>query len=152
MPALSVLSPRFMHTKALSSPNDVRHIVAEYLKERRAHILPSGQGSQDGRVFSWCGEVLDFLVEGIGERLAVHGIAFTSPFPGPFRLWDEERNQDGTHVRRFWTTALAHGSPIARLCTLFFHRHDQVRIPAPPHVIAYPIDDRTMLRWKAKTG
>lgn len=123
-------------------PEEVQQVVVGYMDERRSELLPSGQASKDGRAFSWCGEVLDFLVEGMGERLAPYGITFTTPFPGPFRLWDEDQRPDGVHVRRFWTTALANGCPIARLCTLFHHRHDQVQLPAPPQVIAYPVDKR----------
>ncbi len=113
--------------------------MTEHLAERQRSLLPSGRQSKDGRRFSWCGEVFDFLIEGLGDRLAARGITFTAPFPGPFRLLDEDRRPDGHHVRRFWTTALAGGCRIARLCTLFHHRHDEVRLPEPPQVRAYPI-------------
>ena len=125
------------------TPEEIQRVVASYMDERQAEILLSGQAAKDGRSFSWCGEVLDFLVEGIGDRLATYGVTLSTPFPGPFRLWDEEHRPDGGHVRHFWTTVLANGCPIARLCTFFYHRHDQVQLPVPPQVVAYPIDAPT---------
>jgi hypothetical protein len=117
-------------------------MIELYFTERQAGILPSGDETADGKRLSWCGEVLEYLVEGLADRLAARGITFTQPFPGPFRLMDEDQLADGQHVRRFWTTVLAHGCPIARLCTYFFHRHDQVPLPQLPHVVAFPTDRR----------
>jgi hypothetical protein len=129
-----------MTQQAPLTPEHVSHAIEEYLAERRAELLPSGEQTKDGRRFSWCGEVLEFLTEGLVQRFAARGITFTKSFPGPFRLMDEEQRADGEHVRRFWTTALAHGCPIAKLCTLFFHRHDQVTLPQPPQVVGFPPD------------
>jgi hypothetical protein len=122
------------------TPETVSQAVQGYLDERCAQILPSGDRSSTGRRFGWCGDVLEFLVEGLSERLAARGITFQSPFPGPFRLWDEDQQPDGEHVRRFWTVALERGCPIAKLCTFFFHRHDRAAIPKPPRVVGFPPD------------
>lgn len=115
--------------------------IEHYFAERQAGILPSGHETADGKRLSWCGDVLEYLVEGLADRLAARGITFSQPFPGPFRLMDEDQLADGQHVRRFWTTVLAHGCPIARLCTYFFHRHDQVALPQPPRVVSFPADN-----------
>ncbi len=122
------------------TPEHLSRTIEEHFAERQAEILPSGQQTKDGKRLSWCGDVLEFLTEGLAERLAASGITFSKAFPGPFRLMDEDQLTDGQHVRRFWTMALDHGCPIARLCTCFFHRHDQVTLPQPPRVIAYPPD------------
>ncbi|MEW6544675.1 MAG: hypothetical protein AB1411_13845 [Nitrospirota bacterium] len=123
-----------------TTPEAVSHAVEEYLGQRQAEILPAGDQSTGGRRFTWCGDVLEFLVEGLAERLAARGITFTSPFPGPLRLWDEDQQPDGQHVRRFWTTALERGCPIAKLCTFFFHRHDTPALPRAPKVVGFPPD------------
>jgi hypothetical protein len=120
------------------TPEDVGQVIRGYLAERQAALQDNGEKTKDGRRFFWCGDVLEFLSEGLSDRLASFGITLTKSFPGPFRLMDEEQGQDGQHTRRFWTTALAHGCPVARLCTLFYHRHDQVRLPRLPRVVAYP--------------
>jgi hypothetical protein len=120
------------------TPEHLSRTIEDYFAERQAELLPSGQETKDGQRFSWCGDVLEFLTEGLAERLAARGITFSKSFPGPFRLMDEEQLADGNHVRRFWTTALDRGCPIAKLCTYFVHRHDQVPLPQPPHVVAYP--------------
>jgi hypothetical protein len=122
------------------TPETVGQAVKDYLAARQAEMLPSGDSDAHGRRFGWCGDVLEFLVEGLGERLSAIGITFTNPFPGPFRLLDEDQQPNGEHVRRFWTTALSRGCPIARLCTFFFHRHDQTAIPRLPLVVAFPPD------------
>lgn len=119
------------------TPDTVSHEIEAYVAARQAELLPSGEASKDGRRFSWCGEILDFLTEGLAERLAAKGITFTDAFPGPLRLMDEDQQPNGQHVRRFWTVALHHGCPIARICTYFFHRHDQVSLPQLPRVVAY---------------
>lgn len=122
------------------TPDVVSQEVQTYLNERQGEILPSGDQAKDGRRFSWCGEVLDFLTEGLNERLRARGITFTASFPGPFRLMDEDQQPDGRHIRRFWTVALSQGCPVAKLCTHFFHRHDQVTLPQPPRVVGFPPD------------
>ena len=119
------------------TPEALNHEIQAYVAERQSELLPSGEASRDGRQFSWCGDILDFLTEGLAERLAAKGITFTNTFPGPLRLMDEDQQPNGQHVRRFWTIALQHGCPIARICTLFFHRHDQVSLPQAPLVVAY---------------
>ena len=119
------------------TPEALSHEIQAYVAERQSELLPSGEASRDGRQFSWCGDILDFLTEGLAERLAAKGLTFTSTFPGPLRLMDEDQQPNGQHVRRFWTIALHHGCPIARICTLFFHRHDQVSLPQAPLVVAY---------------
>jgi hypothetical protein len=127
-----------------TSPDSLARQLQAYLAERHKQIGQIGADDRtaDGRRFGWCGEVLDFLVEGAAERMAGRGITFTNPLPGPFRLWDEDQQPDGEHVRRFWTTALLHGCPIAKLCTVFFHRHDRPALPRPPQVLACPPDHR----------
>ncbi len=120
------------------TPECLSRTIEDYFAERQASLLPSGEQTKDGKRFSWCGDVLEFLTDGLAERLAARGITFTKSFPGPFRLMDEEQLEDGNHIRRFWTIALDHHCPIARLCTYFYHRHDQVPLPRPPQVIAYP--------------
>ncbi len=121
----------------IPTPQVVSDEIQAYVAERQSELLASGDASRDGRRFSWCGDILDFLTEGLAERLAARGITFTNTFPGPLRLMDEDQQPNGQHVRRFWTVALHHGCPIARICTLFFHRHDQVNLPRTPLVIAY---------------
>lgn len=138
--APSLLHGRCMDTRIPLTTDHVRESIEAYFAERQAEILPSGEGTKDGRRFSWCGDVLEFLTEGLAERLASRGITFSKSFPGPFRLMDEDRSANGDHVRRFWTTVLDHGCPIARLCTSFFHRHDRVRLPHSPTITAYPPD------------
>lgn len=122
------------------TPEYVCRTIEEHFATRQAELLPSGEQTKDGRRFSWCGDLLEFFTEGLAERLAASGITFSKSFPGPFRLWDEEQSANGEHVRRFWTTALSQGCPIARLCTYFFHRHDRVTLPQLPKVVAYPPD------------
>ena len=119
------------------TPEAVGRQIQAYLDERQRQVLPSGEASSDGRRFSWCGDILDFLTDGLAERLAPMGISFTSPFPGPLRLMDEVQQPDGQHVRRFWTLALHRGYPIARICTFFFHRHDQISLPQAPLVVVF---------------
>ncbi len=122
------------------TPEYVRRTIEEHFVARQADLLPSGEQTKEGRRFSWCGDVLEFLTEGLAERLAARGITFSKSFPGPFRLMDEDQLEGGNHIRRFWTMALAQGCPIARLCTHFFHRHDQIPLPQLPQVTAYPPD------------
>jgi hypothetical protein len=129
-----------MNHRTSLTPEDLSRTIENYFAERQAELLPSGEQTKDGRHFSWCGDVLEFLAEGLVERLAARGITFSKSFPGPFRLMDEEQLASGNHVRRFWTMALDHGCPIARLCTCFIHRHDQVQLPQPPQIVAYPPD------------
>ncbi|HNV25236.1 MAG TPA: DUF6022 family protein [Nitrospira sp.] len=124
-------------TASQLTPEAVGREIQAYVDERQQHVLPSGEASSDGRRFSWCGDILDFLTDGLAERLAPMGITFTNPFPGPLRLMDEVQQPDGQHVRRFWTVALHQGCPIARICTFFFHRHDQIRLPQAPLVMAF---------------
>jgi len=124
-----------------TTPESVAQTIQAYLDERHTQ-LDHDQQAEQPRAFTWCGDVFDFLIEGLAERLAAHGIHFSSPFPGPFRLWDEEQRPDGEHVRRFWTTALRRGCPVAKLCTMFFHRHDTAALPRTPQVVAYPADHR----------
>jgi len=138
--ALSLLYAISMKQHRPMTPEQLSRTIEEYFAERQAEILPSGEQTKDGKRLSWCGDVLEYLTEGLAERLAARGITFNKAFPGPFRLMDEDQLTDGRHVRRFWTMALDRGCPIAQLCTYFFHRHDQVTLPQPPQVIAYPLD------------
>jgi len=138
--APSLLSVSAMDHRTPLTPEYLSHTIEGYFAERQAELLPSGEQTKDGKQFSWCGDVLEFLTEGLVEHLAARGITFSKSFPGPFRLMDEEQLANGDHVRRFWTMALNHGCPIARLCTYFFHRHDQVPLPHPPQVVAFPPD------------
>lgn len=119
------------------TPEALGREIQIYIDERQRQLLPSGEASRDGRRFSWCGDILDFLADGLAARLATMGITFTTPFPGPLRLMAEVQQPDGQHVRRFWTVALQGGYPIARICTVFFHRHDQIRLPRMPRVMAF---------------
>ena len=122
------------------TPESVGREIQAYVNERQRQLLPSGEVTSEGRRFSWCGDILDFLADGLAERLAPLGITFTNPFPGPLRLMDEVQQPDGQHVRRFWTVALHRGCPIARICTFFFHRHDQISLPQAPLVMAFSPD------------
>lgn len=124
------------------TPQTLEDEIQAHVAERQRELLASGEASRDGRRFSWCGDILDFLMEGLAERLAARGITFTSALPGPLRLMDEDQQPNGQHVRRFWTIALHRGCPIARICTLFFHRHDQVKLPQTPRVVAYAPDSQ----------
>ncbi len=139
--ALSLHSSKVMSRPLPASAEDIRQTVAGHLSERHAQLAPSGRQTKDGRLFTWCGEVLDFLVEGLTERLAARGLTCTPPYPGPFRLMDEDQYPDGRHVRRFWTVVRAGGCPIARLCTRFIHRHDEVRLPEAPLVEVHALDE-----------
>lgn len=138
-PSLLVFSYMEPSTPA-PTPQSLGDEIQAYVVERQSKLLASGEASRDGRRFSWCGDILDFLAEGLDEKLAARDITFTNAFPGPLRLMDEEQEPNGQHVRRFWTIALHRGCPIARICTLFFHRHDQVKLPQPPRVVAYALD------------
>jgi hypothetical protein len=138
--ALSLLSLSVMNPDPSLTPEYVRRAIEEHFMTRQAELLPSGEQTKDGRRFSWCGDLLEFFTEGLSECLAARGITFSKSFPGPFRLMDEEQAANGNHVRWFWTTALSQGCPIARLCTYFFHRHDQVPLPQLPQVVAHPPD------------
>ncbi len=138
--ALPLLITLSIMTRSPLRPEEVRRTIEGYFAERQAELLPSGEQTKRGKRFSWCGEVLEFFTEGLAARVALQGITFSKSFPGPFHLMDEDRSTNGDHVRRFWTTALEHGCPIARLCTYFFHRHDRVSLPQPPQVMAYPPD------------
>ena len=139
--ASSLLVFSYMKPSTLApTPQSLGDEIQAYVVERQSKLLASGEASRDGRRFSWCGDILDFLTEGLDERLAARDITFTNAFPGPLRLMDEEQQPNGEHVRRFWTIALHRGCPIARICTLFFHRHDQVKLPQPPRVVAYTLD------------
>ncbi len=124
----------------LTTPRQVGDALEAYLRERQAELAPSGERTKDGRRFTWCGDVFEYLTDGLAERMAAHGITFSTGFPGPFRLMDEDQQANGLHVRRFWTVAFARGCPIARLCTYFFHRHDQVPLPQSPLVASFPPD------------
>jgi hypothetical protein len=138
--APSLLYECRMSARIPLTADHVREMIEAYFAERQATLLPDGEGTKDGRRFSWCGDVLEFLTEGLAERLAGRGITFSKSFPGPFRLMDEDQSANGDHVRRFWTTVLDHGCPIARLCTSFCHRHDRIGLPHPPTITAYPPD------------
>ncbi|MCC6140193.1 MAG: hypothetical protein IT389_06200 [Nitrospira sp.] len=145
MPLFADLAPSLLYLASMNqhrplTPERLSRTIEQYFAERQAKILPSGEQAKDGTRLSWCGDVLEYLTAGLAERLAARGVTFSKAFPGPFRLMEEDQLTDGQHIRRFWTTALDHGCPIARLCTYFFHRHDQVTLPQPPQVIAYPPD------------
>lgn len=139
------MAPTLLYTWGMDrhtplTPDDIRCTIEAHFAEQHTKLLPSGEETKDGRRFSWCGDVLDFLIEGLAERLANRGISFSKSYPGPFRLMDEDRSSNGDHVRRFWTTAIDRGCPIARLCTSFFHRHDRIGLPHPPTISTYPPD------------
>lgn len=139
-PAILLSMEQAAPQSPLTQAEDIRRAITTHLTDQLSQLLPSGHQSRDGRRFTWCGEVFDFLVEGVIERLAARGVTFTAPYPGPFRLMDEEQLPDGRHIRRFWTVACANGCPIARLCTRFVHRHDDIRLPEAPSVEAYPLE------------
>ncbi|MGQ0810591.1 MAG: DUF6022 family protein [Nitrospiraceae bacterium] len=122
------------------TPETISETVQRHLDQRLAEVSSLGDRALCNRRFSWCGDLLDYLVEGVEEKLAKLGITLREPFPGPMRLLDEDQHPNGQHVRRFWTVALERGCPIAKLCTLFFHRHDTPALPRPPQVLAYPPD------------
>ncbi len=122
------------------TPAILSQTVQAHLDQRLEEIAPCGDWSRCNQQFSWCGDLFDFLVEGIEKRVAQMGVTFREAYPGPLKLWDEDQATDGTHVRRFWTMALEQGCPIAKLCTFFFHRHDTVALPRPPQVVAFPPD------------
>ncbi len=116
--------------------------VETHLEQRLEEVAPHGDWSRCDQQFAWCGDLFDFLVEGVEQRVSQLGVTFREAYPGPLRLWDEDQAADGTHVRRFWTVALERGCPIAKLCTFFFHRHDTAVLPRPPQVVAFPPDHR----------
>lgn len=124
-----------------SSPEQIAGIVKAYLDQRAGEISPSGDGSRAGQRFTWCGDVLDFLAGGIEAHVTPQGFTFRDAYPGPLRLWDEDQEPDGEHARRFWAVAFdcATGRPLARVCTVFFHRHDRIALPRAPLVLGFGI-------------
>jgi hypothetical protein len=98
----------------------VGYEIQAYIAERQTKLLPSGEGSKDGRRFSWCGEILDFLAEGLVERFAARGITFADSFPGPVRLMDEDQHPDGQHVRRFGRSPCTTAAPSPGSAPIFF--------------------------------
>lgn len=128
--------------RAYLTPEGISEAVRSYVEARLSLVAPAGDWTRCNGRFTWCGDVLEFLVEGLERHVAQQGFTFREPFPGPIRLWDEDQHPDGEHVRRFWTVAVdkASGRPIARLCTLFFHRHDSVALPRSPQIVAFPPD------------
>lgn len=124
-------------------PESIGQAVQDHLHRRLAEAM-----SQDGAIrrpnrFAWCSDLFDYLTHGVEEMLAGMGITLEDPYPGPMNLLDEDQHADGCHVRRFWTVALRQGCPVAVLCTQFFHRHDRIDLPEPPHVVAFPPGRRT---------
>ena len=123
------------------TPAMLGDLVQQYLEERAMMIMSVEDQSSSGREFSWCGEVLDFLIQGLDEHVRELGMAcvFHPSFPGPLKLWDEDQQPDGVHVRRYWTTAIDEIShqPIGEFCTFFYHRHDTTAIPQLPRVVGF---------------
>ncbi len=121
------------------TPQAITDAVQKFLDGRLAQVVPSEDWSWCEARFSWCGDLFDFLVEGLEDHTRSLGFRFEDPFPGPIRLWDEDQQADGEHLRRFWTTAvdISTGRPLAKLCTVFSHRHDRVALPRPPKVRAF---------------
>lgn len=128
-----------------ASPEQISGTVKAYLDERAGLIAPAGDGSRCGRRFAWCGDVLDFLADGIEDHVTARGFTFRGGFPGPLRLWDEDQEPDGEHARRFWAVAFdcTTGRPLANVCTVFFHRHDRVVLPRAPLVLAFAVESGT---------
>ena len=126
------------------TPEQVSEAVRTYVYARLSEVAPAGDWSQCNGRFAWCGDVLDFLADGLEQHVARLGLTFRDAFPGPLRLWDEDQHPNGEHARRFWTIAFdsASGQPLAKLCTIFFHRHDCVALPRPPQIVAFPPDFR----------
>ena len=56
------------------TPEQLSRTIEAYFAERQAAILPSGEQTTDGKRLSWCGDVLEYLTEGLAERLAAQGI------------------------------------------------------------------------------
>lgn len=141
--SLMLLDSDMASQKHKPTSEQVGKALQAFLDER--YLLVAAQVDQpdhSGR-FAWCGDVLDYLVQGLDRALARLGITFHDPYPGPMRLWDEDQDGDGQHVRRFWTTALYRNCPVAKVCTLFFHRHDRLMPPRTPKVLAFPPDHVT---------
>lgn len=111
----------------------------DFFSERRRELHPARQQTKDRRLLSRCRNVLKFLAEKLSEHLAKQGVIFTKCFHDPLRLMGEERLTDGTHIRRVGTTAINHGCLLARHCTYFFHRHDQVPLPQTHRVANFPL-------------
>ncbi len=128
----------------MKTPEAVSGALQDYLQKRWDQLVPTGERTRHGHRFTWCGEVLEFLTEGVTEYLASLGLECLWPYPGPFRLWDEDQHPDGEHVRRFWAVVVEHETrhPVAKLCTVFYHRHDRVAVPRPPRVEGFPPDYR----------
>lgn len=124
-----------------SSPEQISAAIKAYLDLRAGQLAPEGDWSKSAGRFSWCGEVLAFLADGLEAYAAARGFTFRGGYPGPLRLWDEDQQPDGEHARRFWTTAVDRetGRPLASICTVFFHRHDRVALPRPPLVLAFEV-------------
>ncbi len=114
-------------------PLDIAQCVQRFLDTRLKKVAPHDDWSWCEKNFTWCGDLLDFLIQGLPSYTQTLGFTFQDPFPGLFRLWDEDQFPDGTHLRRFWTTALncSDRSPVAIVQTHFYHRHDQVALPHP---------------------
>ncbi len=125
-----------------SSPEQISDIVKAYLDQRAGQIEPAGDRARPGHRFAWCGDVLDFLTDGIEDHVTAQGFTFRGRYPGPLRLWDEDQQPDGEHARRFWSVAFdcLTGRPLANVCTVFFHRHDRVALPRAPLVVAVAVE------------
>ncbi len=136
------LSSRVKSEHSISSPERIADIVKAYLDQRADQLEPAGDGARSGRRFAWCGDVLDFLTDGIEDHVTEQGFTFRGSYPGPLRLWDEDQQPDGEHARRFWAVAFEckTGRPVANVCTVFFHRHDRVALPRAPLVLAVAIE------------
>ena len=124
------------------TPAMISGVAQQYLEKRAMKIMSVEDQSSGGREFIWCGEVLDFLVEGLVDHVRELGLGlvFHPVFPGPIKLWDEDQQPDGVHVRRYWTTAIEEEThqPIGKICTFFYHRHDTTAIPQLPRVVGFP--------------
>lgn len=114
-------------------PTYIAQLIQNYLDTKLAEVVPNNDWSWCEKRFSWCGDLLDFLIEGLEPYTRTVGVTFQEPFPGPFRLWDEDQFQNGDHIRRFWTTAVhsSSGCPLANILTIFYHRHDRIALPHP---------------------
>ena len=117
-------------------PQEIAYLIQQYLDTQLAGVVSNNDWSWCEQHFTWCGELLDYLIEGLESHTRTLGFGFQDPFPGPFRLWDEDQFPNGDHVRRFWTTALHNSSkcPLAIIHTTFHHRHDRIALPHPIQV------------------
>lgn len=90
----------------------------------------------------------------IQDELAEQGLTCDPALPGSLKLSEEEWGPEDFRERRMWTLLVderPEASPIApaqmgALVTRFFHDHTELRLPAPPSMVAVAETDHDRIR------